>query len=53
MAQQQTQPTQLDRIEAKLDSLLVLTNAAMKLAMPKVPAAMREAAVKLMAKGIR
>lgn len=44
--------TQLDRIEAKLDQMLQFRDALLKLAMPKLPASMREQALKLAA-GLR
>ena len=40
---------QLDRIEAKLDRLNGLLDAAVKLALPRMPAAAREMALKLLA----
>lgn len=41
--------TQLDRIERKLDEVLAFRDLLLKLAMPRVPAAMREKAAALMA----
>lgn len=43
-------PSQLDRIEAKLDQVLEFRDAALKLFMPKIPAAARPQALKLLAK---
>jgi hypothetical protein len=44
------EPSQLDRIEAKLDQMLEFRDAALKMMMPKIPAAARPAALKLLAK---
>jgi hypothetical protein len=44
-----TETTQLDRIEAKLDQVLAFRDALLKLAMPRIPAGMREKAMELMA----
>jgi hypothetical protein len=41
--------TQLDRIERKLDAVLAFRDALLKLAMPRIPAGMREQAMKLAA----
>lgn len=41
--------TQLDRIERKLDDVLAFRDLLLKLAMPRVPAPMREMAMKAMA----
>lgn len=46
----QQQETQLDRIEAKLDRVLSIVDAALKVAMPRIPAAARATALQLMAK---
>lgn len=43
-------PTQLDRIEAKLDEILMLRDLALKFFMPKIPAALRPAALQMLAK---
>lgn len=43
-------PTQLDRIEAKLDEVLAMRDIALKFFMPKIPAALRPAAMQLLAK---
>lgn len=43
-------PTQLDRIERKLDELLTLRDIALQVFMPKIPAPFREKALGLMAK---
>lgn len=40
---------QLDRIERKLDEVLAFRDLLLKLALPKIPAAMREKAAVLMA----
>lgn len=45
--------SQLDRIEAKLDQVLAFRDAMLKLALPKLPAAARETAMKLMVKADR
>jgi hypothetical protein len=45
--------TQLDRIERKLDEVLAFRDLLLKLALPRVPAAMREKAVALMSRGGR
>lgn len=42
--------TQLDRIEAKLDEILTLRDMLLKIFMPKIPAAGREAALRMLAK---
>jgi hypothetical protein len=42
-------PTQLDRIERKLDEVLAFRDLVLKLALPKIPAAMRERVAALMA----
>lgn len=42
--------SQLDRIERKLDEVLQFRDLLLKLAMPRVPAAMREKAAGLLAK---
>lgn len=44
-----TEPTQLDRIEQKLDQVLAFRDLIFKLALPRVPAALREQAIKAMA----
>lgn len=44
-------PEQLDRIERKLDDVLAFRDLLLKLAMPKVPPAMREKAAALLARG--
>jgi hypothetical protein len=41
--------TQLDRIERKLDEVLAFRDLLLKLAMPRIPAPMREKAATLMA----
>lgn len=41
--------SQLDRIERKLDDVLAFRDLLLKLAMPRVPPAMREKAAGLMA----
>lgn len=43
--------TQLDRIERKLDEVLAFRDLLLKLAMPRIPAALREKAVAVM--GVR
>lgn len=43
--------TQLDRIERKLDAVLAFRDLLLKLALPKVPAAMRAKVAQVMAKG--
>jgi hypothetical protein len=43
-------PTQLDRIEAKLDEVLMMRDLALKFFLPKIPAALRPAALALLAK---
>jgi hypothetical protein len=46
-----TQPeTQLDRIERKLDELLELRDAALKIFLPNIPAPFREAALQIAAR---
>lgn len=45
--------TQLDRIERKLDEVLAFRDLLLKLALPRVPAAMREKAAALMSRGGR
>lgn len=50
MAQAHVPETQLDRIERKLDEMLLFRDAVVRLAMPRLPAAAREAALKLAAK---
>lgn len=49
MASVQTE-TQLDRIERKLDELLELRDVALKLFMPKIPAAYRGVALQIAAR---
>lgn len=41
--------TQMDRIERKLDEVLAFRDLLLKLAMPRIPAAMREKAAAVMA----
>lgn len=41
--------TQLDRIERKLDAILALRDAVLKLAMPRIPEKYREAAMQIAA----
>ena len=41
--------SQMDRIERKLDEVLAFRDLLLKLAMPRVPAALREKAATLMA----
>lgn len=43
-------PSQLDRIESKLDQVLEFRDTLLKLAMPRLPTAARETAVKLLAR---
>lgn len=43
--------TQLDRIERKLDEFLAFKDLLLKLALPRVPAAMREKVAQLAARG--
>jgi hypothetical protein len=45
----QNEETQLDRIERMLTDLMALKDVALKLAMPKVPARMREQVMRLAA----
>lgn len=45
--------SQLDRIERKLDEFLAFRDLLLKLAMPRVPEAMRGKVAELMAKGGR
>ena len=42
--------TQLDRIERKLDEFLEFRDAVLKMFMPKIPAAYREAALQIAAR---
>lgn len=44
---------QLDRIERKLDDILAFRDLVLRLALPKIPAAMREKAAAVMAAGRR
>lgn len=41
--------SQMDRIERKLDEVLAFRDLLLKIAMPRVPPAMRESAAKIMA----
>jgi len=41
--------SQMDRIERKLDEVLAFRDLLLKLAMPRIPAAMREKAAAVMA----
>ena len=43
--------TQLDRIERKLDEFLAFKDLLLKLALPRVPPAMREKVAQLAARG--
>jgi hypothetical protein len=42
--------TQLDRIEAKLDELMIMRDMLLKLAMPRIPPAMRAQVMKMAGK---
>lgn len=44
--------TQMDRIERKLDEVLQFRDLLLQLAMPRVPAPMREKAAQLMARKV-
>jgi len=46
-----TDQRQLDRIEKKLDEVLAFRDLLLKLAMPRIPAALREKAVAVMSRG--
>lgn len=43
-------PEQLNRIERKLDEVLAFRDLILRLAMPKIPAPMREKAAQVMAR---
>lgn len=45
--------TQMDRIERKLDEVLAFRDLLLKLAMPRIPAALREKAAAAMTAGKR
>jgi hypothetical protein len=46
-----TDQKQLDRIEKKLDEVLAFRDLLLKLAMPRIPAPLREKAVAVMSRG--
>lgn len=41
-------PTQLDRIERKLDEVLAFRDVLLKFAMPRIPAGARQAAMRML-----
>jgi hypothetical protein len=45
-----TEETQLDRVERKLDEILMMRDLALKFFLPRIPAALRPAAMELLAK---